>query len=879
MAVDKLRLEVVLDAVDKLTRPLRAAQNGSRELASALKETRQSLKALDAQQEKITAFRSAQKQASIASAALGAQQQKLKALKAEINATTTPSKALTRAFDDTRKEAARLRSIHGEQIERMQKLRNALSETGIDTKKLAEHQIRLKAATAGTNETLKRQQTDLEALNKAAQRRAAIAATSEKITRTRDKLARNGAGMAAAGGAMMAATGAPLAAFAQAEDAATGLKVAMMNARGEVPKAFADINKLATALGDKLPGTTADYQNMMTMLIRQGMSSQAILGGLGKATAYLAVQLKMPTEEAAAFASKMQDATRTSEKDMMGLMDVIQKGFYLGVDQNNMLQAFTKMSPALDILKKKGLEGAKALAPLVVMADQTGMAGEAAGNAYRKVFQMALDAKKIAKAGKEGGIGLDFTNGKGEFGGIEKMLGQLQKLKGLSTQKRLSVIKTIFGDDAETLQVVSLMIDKGVSGYNEVQGKMAAQADLQKRVNEQLGTLKNLWDAASGTFVNALASFGAALAPDIKVLVNLIGDLTGKLHDWSAANPELSKWIMRIVGGAGLLLAVLGGLTMAAAAVLTPFTMISKGLSAFSSTAKIVTTGFTLIRTAITTTMAFLSANPIVLAIGAVVLLIAGMAYLIYKYWTPIKAFFMGVWAYIDNAFKKYPILNYIFPIIGAARLLIQHWDAVKAFFVGIWAEIKTAFSGGLAGIGALIMNWSPLGLFYSAFAKVMGYFGIELPGKFSEFGKMILQGLINGISNGIGAVVEAVKAVAGKVMDTFRAILPASVVAKLGLGGGGPQAAQAGPQAVIAKAGAASAVGKIGRPGTQAITPIKAPGAGSSGAAAGGNTTIHVHPAPGMDEKAIASMVAKKVDEHARQKTVRARGRLADNN
>jgi len=489
-----------------------------------------------------------------------------------------------------------------------------------------------------------------------------------------------------------------------------------------------------------------------------------------------------------------------------------------------------------------------------------------------------------------------------------------------------------------------------------VQGKMAAQADLQKRVNEQLGTLKNLWDAASGTFVNALASFGAALVPDIKQLVNFIGDLAGKLHDWSAANPELSKWIMRIVGGAGLLLAVLGGLTMAAAAVLTPFTMISKGLSAFSSTAKIVTTGFTLIRTAVTTTTAFLAANPIVLAIGAIVLVIAGIAYLIYKYWEPIKAFFMGVWAYIDSAFKKYPILNYIFPIIGAARLLIQHWDTVKSFFTGIWvqiktafsggikgisslimnwsplglfyagfaklmnyfgfqlpgkfsefggqimqalgrgltaginavtgffggmwSEIRTAFSGGLAGIGALIMNWSPLGLFYAAFAKVMGYFGIELPGKFSEFGKMILQGLVTGITQGLGAVIQAVQNVAGAVLDKFKAVLPAYLVAKLG-GLSGAQGGQGSTLGAISKAGATgtNAANPAGRPATQTVTPIKAPGAGGSGAAAGGNTTIHVHPAPGMDEKAIASMVAKKVDEHARQKTVRARGRLADNN
>jgi hypothetical protein len=29
------------------------------------------------------------------------------------------------------------------------------------------------------------------------------------------------------------------------------------------------------------------------------------------------------------------------------------------------------------------------------MADQAGMAGESAGNAYRKIFQATLDAKKL----------------------------------------------------------------------------------------------------------------------------------------------------------------------------------------------------------------------------------------------------------------------------------------------------------------------------------------------------------------------------------------------------------------------------------------------------------------------------------------------------
>ncbi len=42
----------------------------------------------------------------------------------------------------------------------------------------------------------------------------------------------------------------------------------MMDANGEVGKSFQDINKLAIGLGNQLPGTTADFQNMM-MLVRQ----------------------------------------------------------------------------------------------------------------------------------------------------------------------------------------------------------------------------------------------------------------------------------------------------------------------------------------------------------------------------------------------------------------------------------------------------------------------------------------------------------------------------------------------------------------------------------------------------------------------------------
>ncbi|EBM8857775.1 phage tail tape measure protein, partial [Salmonella enterica subsp. enterica serovar Derby] len=146
----------------------------------------------------------------------------------------------------------------------------------------------------------------------------------------------------ALGGGLAAGLTLSLKSYADQENAATGLKVAMMDANGEVGKSFQDINKLAIGLGNQLPGTTADFQNMMQMLVRQGIPAENILGGVGKATAYLAVQLKKTPEAAAEFAAKMQDATGTASEDMMGLFDTIQKAFYLGVDDTNMLSFFTK---------------------------------------------------------------------------------------------------------------------------------------------------------------------------------------------------------------------------------------------------------------------------------------------------------------------------------------------------------------------------------------------------------------------------------------------------------------------------------------------------------------------------------------------------------
>lgn len=567
-----LELKVIFSAVDKFVRPVNAINKAAKEAASALKENQDRVKELDATVAKIDAYKKLRRDAAIAENSLKSTNERiaqLEKLKETSPAVEVITKTIARLKEKSESLSSAVQRLKGHEID----LRTALRMGGVDTDKLAEARQHLAAASSAATTNSLRLQAALDAENKKVQQRIAAEKELAKAKELASTLRNTGAKMLAGGAAVNAAAAIPVMAYANAEDSATQLKIAMMQRGGQVSDQFKQIDELATRLGNKLPGTTADYQDMMTMLVRQGMSAKNILGGLGEATAYLAVQLKMPPTAAAEFASKLQDATRTVDKDMMGLMDTIQRTFYLGVDQNNMLQGFSKLSPALSILKKEGADAARILAPLLVMTDQAGMQGEAAGNAFRKIFQMSLDKKHLAKGNAElagTGVKLDFSDGKGEFGGLEKMYAQLAKLKSVNTQQRLAALKKVFGDDAETLQALTLMIERGVDGYREVQQKMQAQADIQQRVNTQLGTLKNLWDAATGTFTNALVAFGDSIAPELHATAEWIGKVAERTQQWAKENPGLSAGLMHVVKWAGMALLILGGLTAAAGAVLVP---------------------------------------------------------------------------------------------------------------------------------------------------------------------------------------------------------------------------------------------------------------------------------------------------------------------
>jgi len=637
--------EVAFELVGKLAGSFNSSFATASSKMSALNTQ---LAALNKTQNQINAFRGLSQKVKETEAQFNAAQQRVNELAREIRATDNPSKAMIANFEKAKQESGTLKDKLNSQKIELQQLRNSLNAAGVSTTELSKGQSDLRHKIEATKNAQDRLNAAMKMQKQAQQ---AMSEAKSKVVET---------------AAMGAVAMTPIAAYAKQEDAATGLKVAMMGAGGEVSKNYEKITKLAVDLGNKLPGTTAQFTEMMTMLKRQGMSDEAILGGVGKASAYLAVLLKKNSAEAAEFAAKMQDATQTSEKDMMSLFDTIQRTFYLGVDDNNMLQFFTKISPVMAMVKKQGLEFANMMAPMAVMLDQAGMKGEAAGNAIRKVFQAGFDTKKLEKASKEFGVALRFTDNKGEFGGLENMYKQLEKLKGLSTEKRTMFLKEAFGDDAETQQVLSILMKKGVQGYNKALERMKKQAEIQQRVEAQLNTLQNLWESFTGTIINILASIGQPIAETLMPYFEKISDfVSDTLAPWVEKNKEIVGTVGSLaMAFAGLKIALLGGQFVWASVLAT---------AARAKTVWAFITGQTWLWTAAQLAFkAAMAANPlfwIPVAIAAVV----AAGYLLYKNWDDIKLKFQEVWGGIKAWLQTFSFYD------SGVKLLQTFADGISA--------------------------------------------------------------------------------------------------------------------------------------------------------------------------------------------------------
>lgn len=581
----------------------------------------------------------------------------------------------------------------------------------------------------------------------------------------------------------------------------------------------AKMKEIGAALSDvaRESGQTRDsLASGLQVLVAAGLDSDRAVQSLS-AIGKTATASGASVEDVSRTVFSLLDNLKVAPGDAIKAMDMLVAAGKAGRFE---LKDMAKYFPAMTAdAAKLGLSGTAAVAAigssLQVALKGAADPSEAANNMknYMAKITAPLTVKNFAKFGVDLEKEFKGWTAKG-LNPIEESLKLVQKLTGGDAFK----MGKLFNDVQVKAFITPLL--QNIDEYKRIKAEVESsagtvEADAARRRNED-PTQK--W-----------TEMGEALAElRDKAIVPLLPPLTKLINAFVAAAAPVSAWMTENE----TLVGVLG----------STFATLLAGKVAFSAAAY----GIGIVRVAWAALGVAATANPLGLAIKA----IAVLAGIVWANWDKIGPLFSGLWSNISNAASS---------AWGTIKGL---WDGATAFFSGIWTQIQDAFSGGIGSVVALLVNWSPVGLIYKGISAALSSLGVELPGKFSELGSMLIKGLVSGIGSMGSAVKGAIGDVADNTIGWFKEKLgiksPSRVFLGLGqmVGAGAAQGIGSTAKAVgRATAGLGLAASMAFQPALAAGMPSVATAAPRqldltpSIAARSGGASTHAQPATGASQ------------------------------
>lgn len=509
-----------------------------------------------------------------------------------------------------------------------------------------------------------------------------------------------------------------------------------------LPMAATDIAKIV-ASGAQSGIAANELTKFAESAVKMGVAFDVSAEEAGQSMAEMRTAFKMSQDEVITLADKINFLGNSTPAAAKGIMEIVQRIGPLGEVggfASGSIAALGATMRGMGVQEEIAATGIKNMMLALI-------AGESATKSQRNaMIDLGLDSEEVAKSMQKDAEGTTLKI--------------LELIKALPKEKQGAMLATLFGK--ESLSAIAPLLTN-----------MGALEENLKKVGDATkyaGSMNDEYKARAETtanniilFKNKIAelgiSIGSVLLPPLNIFLGKMGAVIDKVSAWSKANPELSSTLTKVAVGA---VAVVGGIAAVALAVTTVIGPIALAISSFSVLGSSAGTSIGLltkmitpikmIGTAFSVVGKAMLANPMVLAIVAIVAVVAGAAYLIYKNWEPIKGFFSNLWSgvkdafssawngikgvvgtgiefikgvikSIDTVFADNPILNLLIPIIGIPRIIIANWSSIKGFFVSLWGGIKSSAesmwssisSGASNAWNAIVGFFSPIGDWFAA--------------------------------------------------------------------------------------------------------------------------------------------------------------------
>lgn len=690
---------------------------------------------------------------------------------------------------------------------------------------------------------------------------------------------------------------------------------AATNAPAESMKSLSD---LATKMGADTVFSANDAAQAMLELAKGGLNQAQIQAGALAATMTLAAAGGLDLASAAQYISNALNTFGMDASKANQVAAALAGGANASsASVESLGLALSQVGPGA---KLAGYSLQETVAVLAAF-DNAGVKGSDAGTSL-KTMLMNLTPQTQGAADEMKKLGLKFTDAKGRFLPLRDVAQKLKDgLKNLTDEQKTNALTTMFGTDA--YRAAAILMEQGADGVDKYTQATSDQTAAQKMADAAMGGSNGKWEAMKGSLETLTKTLGDLLAPSIQKVMDKITGFANKVAEMSPHVQKIALAILAVTAATGPFLIVLGKLGQGVKTAKDGIEMGTKALKLFSS-------GFMGAVKMIGSGISFLAANPMILVVIGIILLIAGLAYLIYRNWDTLKQWFntfinwmVTAWQWLWDQIRG-PVMFFVNLVVGYIMALWMFWSTIIGMF---WTVVKVVFDI-IVGIVAVAISiivgifnllWPPIkfvfdiiwGIVKFVFDLISAYIGAAISFWGAIIGTIIdvvkfvfnkavdiIKGIWGGLSKVFGNVWDGIKSGAGAIVDivsgpfkkAFNMIahLWNSTVGKLdfhapdwvpGIGGKGfsmpklPELAEGG--VLMPRRGGVPFIGaEAGSP--EAVIPLKklpeiARQMGVSGEQNGGNV-INISGAFARNESELTDLFEKALESVDRRR--RAQGR-----